>query len=226
MPPAPSIALYSPSSSPITTSAAFRVAPSSPTTRPTNSPTFASSSVTSVAMASPPSVDSEATLWPCGARSPQGPHLVVQLSRQLLARVDPELSVHVPEVVLDGLRAQEELGRRLARGVPIGEEHADLQLLRGELVEARRVAPACALAGGQELGARALAPWPGAELVERLESRPELLPRRNSPARAAAALAEAELRAGFLEAVTGCLVEAQRLLEVALERVTVREQPA
>src|SRR3954463_15398763 len=98
----------------------------------------------------------DATLWPRVAHSPQGPHLVVQLSRKLLARVDPELPVDVAEVVLDGLRAQEQLGRRLARGVPVGEEHADLELLRGELVEARRVAPTCALAGGKEFRVGAL----------------------------------------------------------------------
>src|SRR4051794_10734570 len=145
--------------------------------------------------------------------------LVVQLSRKLLARVDPELSVHVAQVVLDGLRAEEELGRSLPRRVPVGEEHADLELLRGQLVEAGGIAPPRALARGKELRARPLGPRRGSEPVERLERRAELLARIDALTRPAQELAEAELRARLLEAVTRGLVQPQRLGEVTLEPV-------
>ena len=72
-----------------------------------------------------------------------------QDSREFVARVDAELLVHVAQVVLDGLRAQEQRGRGLPGGLPPGEQDGDLQLLRGQLVErvrvpARRVSPVAA----------------------------------------------------------------------------------
>ena len=60
---------------------------------------------------------------------------------QLLAGVDPELLVDVAQVVLDGLRAEEDRRGRLARRPALREQLRDLQLLRGELVERAGVAP-------------------------------------------------------------------------------------
>ena len=71
---------------------------------------------------------------------------------ELLARVDVELQVDVAQVVLDRLRAEEQRGGGLPRGLAAGQQQRDLQLLRGQLVDRARVAPPQRLAGRRELG--------------------------------------------------------------------------
>ena len=63
-------------------------------------------------------------------------------ARQLDARGDPELAIDVAQVEVDRARAEEELARDVAVGAPLGDELGDLHLLRGELVERARIAPA------------------------------------------------------------------------------------
>src|SRR5215211_7376043 len=115
----------------MTTRAALIVAPSSPTTRLTNAPTR-SSSRTGVAVGREVvEVMGEANRG--GAALASGAPLVLRREPlgELVARVDAELPVGVAEVVLDGLRAEEELGRRLARREAAREHEPDLELLRG-----------------------------------------------------------------------------------------------
>jgi hypothetical protein len=89
--------------------------------------------------------------------------------------VDVELAVHAPEVELDRLRAQEELGRDLAVLRPSGDREGDPQLLGGELVgpvDGR----ALDRAGRAKLGAHPFTPRRGAELLEDLQGVSELIP--------------------------------------------------
>ena len=55
---------------------------------------------------------------------------------ELAAGADGELAVDVAQVVLDGLRAEEERGRGLAGRPAVGQQQRDLQLLRRQLVDA------------------------------------------------------------------------------------------
>jgi len=61
-----------------------------------------------------------------------------QHPRQLITGVDAEFLVDVAQVVLDGLRAQEQRGGGFPGGLPPGQQEGDLQLLRGQLVEGAR----------------------------------------------------------------------------------------
>ena len=62
------------------------------------------------------------------------------------------------EVVLDGLRAEEHRRRGLPRRLSLGEQPSDLALLRGQLVEGARVAPARRLARRLELDGGLIGP--------------------------------------------------------------------
>src|SRR4051794_8480770 len=79
--------------------------------------------------------------------------------RQLGARGDAELRVHLAQVVLDRPPAEEQPrgDLRVAQAV-LGHELGDLQLLRREVVERARVALARRLACGPQLRARPFGP--------------------------------------------------------------------
>src|SRR5439155_15378523 len=149
-----------------------------------------------------------------------------ELLGELGARAHVELAVDVPEVVLDRLRAEEEGGSRLTRRPSSREELCDLELLRGERVCRGRVPTAGGLPGRLELRARELRPRVGAEAVEDLECRAELLPCPDTLAGAAGSCAVGEVRPSRLVDVGRSLVEPKRLLEPALELVVVAEQAA
>src|SRR5580700_3856948 len=78
--------------------------------------------------------------------------------RELLAGVDAQLQVHVTQVILDRLRAEEQRRGGFARRLATGQQDGDLQLLRGQLVDRARVAAAERLAGRGELRACAVGP--------------------------------------------------------------------
>src|SRR5918994_1165348 len=61
---------------------------------------------------------------------------------QLRPGADAELGEDVAQVELDGPGAEEQLGGDLPGGLPGGDEPGHLELLRRELEERRRVAPA------------------------------------------------------------------------------------
>ena len=143
-------------------------------------------------------------------------------ARELIA----ELAVDVAQVVVDGLRAEEQLRRRLARRVALGEHERDLELARRQLVERARVALARRLAGGEQLGPGALRPRRRAELVEGVDGAAQLLARLHAPARAPQPLAVAQARAGLLEAVGRQRVQAERLLEAGAQLRRAGEQAA
>src|SRR5215207_3973403 len=210
----------------MTTRAALSVAPSSETTRFTNAPTFASSSVGAVAIRIRLSLGADHRARR-GAASPQGTPLVLptrELARKLLAGVDSELAIRVAQVVLDGLGAEEQLRRRLARGVPAREHERDLELLRRQVVERAGVAPPRALAGRQQLRVCALAPRRGAERLEGLGGGAELLAGLHPVSRAAQALTEAQARARRLEAIGRGGVELEGVGEERAECVRAGEQ--
>src|SRR4051794_13850541 len=98
-----------------------------------------------------------------------------ECSRELVARMDAELQIHVTQVVLDRLGTEEERRGRLARRLPLGEETRDLQLLRREVVERARVAAASGLTRGRELRPSLLGPRARAERFEHPESLAQLL---------------------------------------------------
>ena len=82
-------------------------------------------------------------------------------SRELLARVDPELQVDVAQVVLDRLGAEEQSGGRLARRPARREHHRDLELLGCQLLDRVGLAAAERLTGRLQFGAGPLEPTAG-----------------------------------------------------------------
>ena len=81
------------------------------------------------------------------------------------------------QVVLDGARADEQLGGDLRVGVPLGREPGDLRLLRGELVDRLDGTFAHRLAGGRKLTLSALGERSRAHSAEHLVGRAQLLAR-------------------------------------------------
>src|SRR3954451_24774478 len=158
---------------------------------------------------------------PPGVTSPRNRDL-----RQLLARGDAELLVDVPQVVLDGLRTQEDRRGRLAGGLAVGQEARDLALLRRQLIECRRVATARGCAGRRQLGAGLIGPRRRAEALERLERRVQLVARADALARAPQARPVGQPRARGLEHVRRPRVQLERPLEARLHLVAVGPQPA
>src|SRR5215472_2897657 len=131
---------------------------------------------------------------------------------QLFARPHLELVIHVAEVVLDGLRAEVEPSRGLARRRSLGERHRHLELLRGELLPVAIVPHARALAARLKLGKGALGPRRSAELVERLQCLTQVLARVDPTPASPQPLPVVELGARLLEYVGGGGVMTKRLL--------------
>ena len=101
---------------------------------------------------------------------------------QLLARADAELREHLVQVVLDGARADEQLGADLRVRLPVDGEPGDLRLLRGEQVARLDREPAHRLAGGRQLAPGTLGEPLGADAAERLVGGAKLLARVDAPA--------------------------------------------
>ena len=138
----------------------------------------------------------------------------------------PELQEDLAQVVLDRLGAHEELRGGVAVARPGGDELGDAQLLRGEVVDRRRVALARALARGVELAAGALRPEVRADALERLEGRAQLRARLDLAPVAAQALAVGELRAGPLVRRRLAGVQLEGLAEQRLGLVALGEHRA
>src|SRR3954452_14118921 len=64
--------------------------------------------------------------WPAPKASR---HPSSEAASELVARLDAKLPVHVAQVVLDRLRAQEDSRRRLARGLTVGDKSGALHWL-------------------------------------------------------------------------------------------------
>jgi hypothetical protein len=90
--------------------------------------------------------------------------------------VDAELLVHVPEVALDGLGAQEQCGGGLPGCPPGRQGRRDLQFPRDQRADRGRAAPPAGFAGRGEFGGRPFGPRPGAEMLEGLQRGTNLLP--------------------------------------------------
>ena len=82
----------------------------------------------------------------------------------------------MPQVVLDGLRAEEERGRRLPRGLAVREQQRDLQLAGGQVDDRPGLAPPQGQSGGVQLRQRDVGPAPGAEPLEVVQGRAQVLP--------------------------------------------------
>src|SRR5215208_6146635 len=91
-------------------------------------------------------------------------------AHQLCSGAEADLAEDLAQVVVDRARAEVELCGNLAVGHAGGDEPRDLQLLRGELVERRGVAPPGRLAGGAQLRPGALLQRRCADLVEEVGS--------------------------------------------------------
>src|SRR5437868_7434859 len=96
--------------------------------------------------------------------------------RELRARADAQLSVHAAEVILDRLRTEEHRCGGLACRAALRQQERDLQLLRCQLVERRRVSLARLLARRLELRTGEIRPRRCTKRVERFERRTPLFP--------------------------------------------------
>ena len=94
---------------------------------------------------------------------------------ELLSRLDVELPVHLAEVVVDGVGADEEARRDLGVGRPGGGEAGDLRLLRCEVVAGFVDALAGARAGREQLDSGPVGEAVGAHRLEDVVCRLELL---------------------------------------------------
>src|SRR4051812_34080200 len=141
--------------------------------------------------------------------------------RELVARMDSELPIHVTQVVLDRLGTEEKRRGSLTRGLPLGEETRDLQLLRREVVERARVAAASGLARGRKLRASLLGPRARAERFEHPQSLAQLLARSDALPRTSEARAASQARDSALESVGRQRMEPQRFREHPIGRDTV-----
>src|SRR5207302_9804273 len=103
------------------------------------------------------------------------------------------------QVILDRLRAQvESRGGFPSRGA-VRQGECNLQFLRRQLLSVALIPNPRRFPAGLQLRHRPLCPRRGAELVERLQRRPELLPCIDAPPASAQALPEIELCSCALE---------------------------
>jgi hypothetical protein len=130
------------------------------------------------------------------------------------------------QVILDGLRAQEQGSGGFPGRAPLGQAQRDLDLLRGQVVERGLVSPPGGLAGRGELGPCHLRPRVGAEAVEHVDrgakllAGPDPLPLPPQPG------AVGQVRAGGLEGVRRLGVQGQRGFEVRIGLALGRDQRA
>ena len=118
---------------------------------------------------------------------------------ELDARLDAQLQEHLAQVVLDRLRAHEQLRGDVAVGGAGGDELGDPQLLRREVVDRRRVALASGLAGRLQLAPRPLGPQRRAHALEGVERGAQVSPGVGLAPLAAQPLAVGELGSRALE---------------------------
>src|SRR4051812_43243949 len=107
--------------------------------------------------------------------------LLRERSAQLPAGADLELAEDLVQVVLDGARADEQLGANLRVGVPVAGQPRDLDLLGRQGVACVRGDPAHGLAGGEELAARTLGEPCGPHVAEALVGGAQELARVRTP---------------------------------------------
>src|SRR4051812_40069262 len=132
---------------------------------------------------------------------------------ELGARGDAELEEDVAQVVVDGSRAEEELGGHLLVRRPLGYEAHDLPLLGRQPIRCAGIALAGGLATRAQLDARALGPGGGAQPLERFQGRAQVQPRLLAPPVAAQELTEDQLGARSVERARALAVAPQRFLE-------------
>src|SRR4051794_14621138 len=130
--------------------------------------------------------------------------------RELGAAADAELAEDVAQVVLDGLGAHEQGGRRLPVGQPLGDELGDPELVRRQLGRVALGRGARAGAGRAQLAPRALGEAQGLDVLETGERRAQLLARLLAAALGPQPLAVRLASAGELERRGTGVVELQR----------------
>jgi hypothetical protein len=129
-------------------------------------------------------------------------------------------------VVFDRLRAEEHRCCRLASRAAFRKQERDLKLLRCQLVERRRIAPACGLPGCAEFRACRLGPRCRTEAVERIDRRAQLFSCARSVSRTTQPRSVGESRSRSLVQVGRLFVERSRFIERSLECVIGRDQSA
>src|SRR4249919_1158540 len=130
------------------------------------------------------------------------------LPDQLRPRRDLELPEHLVQVVLDRLRAEEELRGDVLVRLPLADQAGDLQLLRRQLVDRARISSTHCLAGRTQLGTRPLRPGLGTELLEAVDRGTQLLASIRTPALAAQELPVQKLRSRPVERPTALRMQA------------------
>ena len=123
-------------------------------------------------------------------------------------------------MVVDRARTEVELRADLAVGQPVGDEARDLELLRRELAERRRVALPGALTACPQLSARTVLSRRDPEPVERLECGTEVWTSIDPPPLAAQPFAVQQLGARALERREG-VGDLECLREVSLRALFV-----
>ena len=143
--------------------------------------------------------------------------VVVEIQqRQLHPRGDPKLPEHVAQMEVDRPWTQEELRGHFAIVETARDVASDLKLLRRQIVRTARLSPARSLPTGAELTRRPFGPKGGAEGLEAVERRTQVLAGVDAPAGATEELAERELGPRPLERAHGRPMELERRLEKAL----------
>src|SRR4029453_9246570 len=118
-----------------------------------------------------------------------------------------------PKVRLDRLGAQKKPRGDVPVGQAGGDEPRNLELLRGQLVEGRRVAPTRTLPGRPELRPCTIGPELGADGLEALKGGPEALAGVSAALQPPQQLAVAELGSRALPWVRPAIVPLERLAE-------------
>ena len=119
-------------------------------------------------------------------------------ARELGAGGHAGLPEHLPQVVVDGGGAQEQLRGDVTVALAVADQPGDLRLLRRELVLGLRCPRAGALSGGQQLDPGPLGEGPGVHRGEHLVRGAELAARVAAAALAAQPFAVHQVSAGQL----------------------------
>lgn len=129
-------------------------------------------------------------------------------------------------MVLDGARADEQLGADLRVRLPVARHPSDLRLLRRQDIAGFNGSLGRGLAGGHQLAAGALGKPLTAEGAEYFVGGPELLTRVDAPVLATQPFAVKEPRPGEVNHATAVLEPLDRLLVERLRMTSLAQQGA
>src|SRR3954453_19427578 len=143
---------------------------------------------------------------------PYGDCVELQLG-ELPPRGDAQPRVDLPEVVLHGPRAQEEVSCHVSVGQTRGHERDDLELLRSQLLLRPDVRALPRLAGGAQLGLGPRLPRHRPEPLELVTGTPQMRTRVDPATSTAQVLAVQQFGPGLVPRTARPAVERQSVLE-------------